>query len=39
MLIEQLIEFELWGLGPLAVHVLQKLVIFMQKQKSQRIIF
>ena len=36
MLIEQIIEFELRGLGPLAVHVLLQLVIFMTKQKSLR---
>ena len=39
MLIEQIIELELKGLGPLAVHVLQKLVIFMTKHKSPRKIF
>ena len=39
MLIEQIIEFELRGLGPLAVHVLLQLVIFITKQKSLRNIF
>ena len=34
MLIEQIIEFELRGLGPLVVHVLLQLVIFVTKQKS-----
>ena len=34
MLLEQTIEFELRSLGPLVVRVLQKLVIFMTKQKS-----
>ena len=34
MLIEQIIEFKLGGLGPLVVHVLLQLVIFMTKQKS-----
>ena len=34
MLIEQIIEFELRGPGPPAVHVLLQLVIFMTKQKS-----
>ena len=46
MLIEQVIEFELRGPGPLkfkfnntftcTAHVLQQLVIFMKKQKSPR---
>ena len=39
MLIEQIVGFQLRGLGPLAVHVLQQLVIFMTKQKSLRKIF
>ena len=39
MLIEHIIEIELWGLGPLAVHVLLKLVIFIAKQKFLRNIF
>ena len=39
MLIEQIIEFELKGLGPLAVQVLQQLVDFMTKQKSRSKIF
>ena len=34
MLIEQIIELELRGLGPLAVHAIVKLVIFMTRQKS-----
>ena len=34
MLIKQIIEFELSGSGPLAVHVMLQLVIFMTKQKS-----
>ena len=34
MLIEQIIEFEFRGMGPLVVHVLLQLVIFMTKQKS-----
>ena len=34
MLIEQIIEFQLRGLGPLAVHVLLQLVKFITKQKS-----
>ena len=34
MLIEQIIEFEMRNLGPLIVHVLLQLVIFMSKQKS-----
>ena len=38
MLIGQIIEYELRGLGSLAVHVLQK-VNFMTKQKSLRKIF
>ena len=36
MLIERIIEFELRSSGPLAVHVLLQLVIFMAKQKSSR---
>ena len=39
MLIEQIIEFELSGLGPLAIQVLLQLAIFMTKQKSLRNIF
>ena len=39
MLIEQTIKFELSGIGPLAVHVLLQLVIFMIKQKFPRNIF
>ena len=40
MLIQQIIfEFELRGMGPLAVHVLLKLINFMTKQKSLRKIF
>ena len=39
MLIEQIIEFKLRGLGPLVVYVLLQVVIFMTKQKSQRQIF
>ena len=39
MLIQQIIEFEFKGLGPLAVHVLLQLVILMPKQKSLRKIF
>ena len=39
MLIEQIIGFELRGFGPLVVHVLLQLVIFMTKQKSLRKIF
>ena len=39
MLIEQIIEFELRGLGPLIVHVLLQLVIFVSKQKSLGKIF
>ena len=39
MLIEHIIEIELRGLGPLAVHVLVKLVIFIAKQKFPRNIF
>ena len=35
MLIEQIIEFQLSGPGPLAVHLLLLLVNFMTKQKSQ----
>ena len=34
MLIEQIIKFEVRGPGPLAIHVLLQLVIFMTKQKS-----
>ena len=36
MLIEQTIELQLRGQGPLAEHILLKLVIFMTKQKSLR---
>ena len=36
MLIEQIIEFQMRGLCPLAVHVLLELLIFMTKQKSLR---
>ena len=36
---EQIIECELRGLDPLAVHVLLQMVIFMKKQKSPRKIF
>ena len=36
MLSEQIIEFELRVLRPLVVHVFQKLVIFITKQKSPR---
>ena len=39
MFIEQIIEFQLRGQGPLAVHVLLQLVNFMTKQKSRRKIF
>ena len=39
MLIEQIIEFKLNGMGPLAVHVLLLLVNFMTKQKSLSKIF
>ena len=39
MLIEQIIECQLKGPGPLAVHVLLQLVNFMTKQKSWRKIF
>ena len=39
MLIKQIIEFELSGLGPLVVNVFLQLVIFMTKQKSLRTIF
>ena len=39
MVIEQIIEFQLGGLGPLAAHVLLKLDYFMTKQKSLRKIF
>ena len=36
MLIKQIIEVELMGHGPLAVHALLQLTIFMTKQKSLR---
>ena len=36
VLIEQIIEFDWGGLGPLAVHVLLQLVIFMTKQKISK---
>ena len=36
MLFEQIIKFELRGPGPLIVHILLKLAIFMKKQKSLR---
>ena len=36
MLIEQIIEFHLRGLGPQAVHVLLQLVNFIAKQKCSR---
>ena len=36
MLIERIVELQLRVLGPLAEHVLLKLVIFMTKQKSIR---
>ena len=36
MLIEQIIEIELRGPGPLVVHVLLQLVISITKQKSLR---
>ena len=39
MLIEQIIEFQLRGLGPLVVHALLQLVIFITKQKFLRKIF
>ena len=39
MLIEQIIEHQLKGLGSLAEHVLLQLVIFMTKQKPLRKIF
>ena len=39
MRIEQIIELQLRGLGPLAEHVLLQLVIFMTKHKSLKIIF
>ena len=39
MFTEQTIEFNLRGHGPLAVHVLIQLVIFMTKQKILRKIF
>ena len=39
MIIKQIIEFELRGLGSLVVHVLLKLVSFVTKQKSPRQIF
>ena len=35
MLIEQIIKFELRGLGPLVVYVLLQLVIFMTKKLSK----
>ena len=37
MLIEQIIEFELRGLGPVVVHVLPQLVIFMTTPKFLRV--
>ena len=39
MPIEEIAEVELRGPGPLVVHIFQKLVIFMTKQKSPRQIF
>ena len=39
MLIEQIIEFQLRGFAPPAIHVLLLQVIFMTKQKSPRKIF
>ena len=39
MLIEQIIELRLKGIGPLAEHVSLLLIIFMKKQKSLRKIF
>ena len=39
MLIKQIIELELRGPGPLAVHALLYLVNFMTKQKSLRKLF
>ena len=36
MLIEQIIEFESRVPGPQVVHILQKLVIFITKQKSSK---
>ena len=39
MFIEQIIKFGLRDLGPLAVHVILKLVIFMIKQRSRGQIF
>ena len=39
MLIEEIIEFELRGLGSLVVHVLLQQVIFMAKLKSIQKIF
>ena len=39
MLIEQIIEHQLRGPGPLAEHVVLSLFIFMTKQKSLRKIF
>ena len=39
MLIEQIIEFELRVLGPVAVHVLLLLANFMTKQKTLTKIF
>ena len=37
MLLEQIIEFELRGLGPLIEHLLLNAVIFMTKQKSPKL--
>ena len=34
MFIEQFVEFELTGPGPLVIHVILKPVIFMTKQRS-----
>ena len=39
MLIEQIIEFEVRGIGPLAVHVPLQLVFFITNQKSLKNIF
>ena len=39
MLIEQIIEFEWKRPGPLVVHVLLLLLIFMTKRNSRRTIF
>ena len=36
MLVEQIIELNLGGLGPLVEHVLLNAVIFMAKQKSPK---